>query len=277
MTSQFGSARQVEIYSRGGPGAVPVSARRLERLARRAMTPAARDYVFGAAGGEATLRANRGAFDHWRIVPRMLRDVSQRDLRVELFGATLPAPVLLAPVGVAQGEKHHQRARAVFFPSLVKTQFKPGERRPVGDGEVKRDQRAAAGEAQKMQAPLFGQERDEGAVEAGALGRTQYGCALATLPARGFDFQAIVERRLGFGRPREDVAMERAESPQGTFAARQPGHGGAIAEGGDFGPIARQRQIALAQHGAHVHAQTGIVEAARKRVSLRIRQGIEAQ
>ena len=117
MTAQFGSARQVEIYSRGGPGAVPVSARRLERLARRAMTPAARDYVFGAAGGEATLRANRGAFDRWRIVPRMLRDVSQRDLRVELFGATLPAPVLLAPVGVqelvhAEGDLPASRAAA---------------------------------------------------------------------------------------------------------------------------------------------------------------------
>ncbi|HXR97628.1 MAG TPA: alpha-hydroxy-acid oxidizing protein [Terriglobales bacterium] len=114
---QFGNARQVEIYSRGAPGAVPVSVRRLERQARRAMTPAARDYIFGAAGGEATLRANRAALERWRIVPRMLRDVSQRDLRLDLFGTTLPAPVLLAPIGVqelvhAQGDLPAAKAAA---------------------------------------------------------------------------------------------------------------------------------------------------------------------
>jgi lactate 2-monooxygenase len=38
----------------------------------------------------------------WKIVPRMLRDVSSRDLGVELFGRRLPAPVLLGPVGAAE-------------------------------------------------------------------------------------------------------------------------------------------------------------------------------
>src|SRR5207245_1654117 len=45
------------------------------------------------------------AFYRWRIVPRMLRNVSKRDLSVELLGARLPAPVLLGPVGV-QGIVH---------------------------------------------------------------------------------------------------------------------------------------------------------------------------
>ncbi len=50
----------------------------------------------GATGG----CANLDAFERWRIVPRMLRDVSVRDL--ERYGARhpVPAPVLLAPVGV---------------------------------------------------------------------------------------------------------------------------------------------------------------------------------
>jgi isopentenyl diphosphate isomerase/L-lactate dehydrogenase-like FMN-dependent dehydrogenase len=61
--------------------------------------------VAGGAGGEDTVRANREAFYRWRIVPRMFRDVSQRDLSVELFGAQLPAPVILGPVGV-QGILH---------------------------------------------------------------------------------------------------------------------------------------------------------------------------
>jgi lactate 2-monooxygenase len=48
------------------------------------------------------MAANRAAFERWSIVPRMLRDVSTRDLTVELFGRTLPAPLLLAPIGVLE-------------------------------------------------------------------------------------------------------------------------------------------------------------------------------
>lgn len=59
-------------------------------------------YTAGGAGTGATMVANRNAFDRWKIVPRMLRDVSQRDLSVELFGARLPAPLLLAPIGVLE-------------------------------------------------------------------------------------------------------------------------------------------------------------------------------
>jgi lactate 2-monooxygenase len=56
--------------------------------------------VFGGAGAEDTMRANADAFKRWRIVPRMLRDVSQRDLSVTVLGTELPAPVALAPIGV---------------------------------------------------------------------------------------------------------------------------------------------------------------------------------
>jgi isopentenyl diphosphate isomerase/L-lactate dehydrogenase-like FMN-dependent dehydrogenase len=56
--------------------------------------------VAGGAGAEDTMRANREAFRRWRIVPRLLRDVSHRDLSIEVFGQTLRAPILLAPVGV---------------------------------------------------------------------------------------------------------------------------------------------------------------------------------
>ena len=57
------------------------------------MAPEAFAYVAAGAGNEATLRANRAAFERWRIVPRMLRDVSERDTSVELFGRRLPSPV----------------------------------------------------------------------------------------------------------------------------------------------------------------------------------------
>ena len=49
------------------------------------MTPAARGYVAGAAGGEDTMRANREAFDRWRLLPRMLREA----LRLRVAAAFL--------------------------------------------------------------------------------------------------------------------------------------------------------------------------------------------
>jgi lactate 2-monooxygenase len=59
-------------------------------------------YVAGSAGREATADSNAAAFAAWRIVPRMLRDVSSRDLSIELFGRRYPFPVLAAPVGVLE-------------------------------------------------------------------------------------------------------------------------------------------------------------------------------
>ena len=103
-----GSDRELEIYQRGLCGkrpAVPVSLAGLEQKAKELLTPEAYDYVAGAAGGEATARANLEAFYRRRIVPRMLRDVSQRDLSAEVLGLKLPAPLLLGPIGV-QGIVH---------------------------------------------------------------------------------------------------------------------------------------------------------------------------
>lgn len=103
--SQAALGRQQEVYVDGMAGKkplVPVDARRLEAAAKRAMSPQAYAYVAGGAGGESTVRANREAFERRRIVPRVLRDVSEREIAVELFGRTLPAPLLVAPVGVLE-------------------------------------------------------------------------------------------------------------------------------------------------------------------------------
>lgn len=88
--------------ARGAYPHVPVSLERLERAARRAMTPEAYAYVAGGAGAEETIRENRAGFERWRIVPRMLRDVSARDTSVELFGTRLPSPFVLCPIGVLE-------------------------------------------------------------------------------------------------------------------------------------------------------------------------------
>jgi lactate 2-monooxygenase len=103
MSSGAGRARQSEIYLSGAVGRrarIPFSPTALEERAQAAVSREAFAYVAGGAGAEETMRANRRAFERISIVPRALRDVSERDTSVELFGRRLPAPVLLAPVGV---------------------------------------------------------------------------------------------------------------------------------------------------------------------------------
>ncbi|MDZ4714238.1 MAG: lactate 2-monooxygenase [Cytophagales bacterium] len=96
---------QKEIYLRGFAGTmprVPVAWRQLEEKAQASMSAEACAYIAGGAGLESTLSSNRSDFEKVRIVPRMLRDTSQRDTGVELFGERLPAPLLLSPVGVLE-------------------------------------------------------------------------------------------------------------------------------------------------------------------------------
>ncbi len=103
--TSIGRAVQARIYREGAFGrlpTVPVSPAALERAARRRMSRAAYAYVAGAAGQERTARANTDAFGRWSVVPRMMRDTTARDTSVELFGRRLPAPVLLAPIGVLE-------------------------------------------------------------------------------------------------------------------------------------------------------------------------------
>jgi lactate 2-monooxygenase len=97
--------RQKEIYLEGFAGilpSVPVSFHTLEESAKKILSPQAYAYIAGGAGNESTLRDNRAAFEKYKIVPRMLRDVSVRDISIELFGQKLPSPVLLAPIGVLE-------------------------------------------------------------------------------------------------------------------------------------------------------------------------------
>ncbi|MCB9358258.1 MAG: alpha-hydroxy-acid oxidizing protein [Calditrichaeota bacterium] len=57
------------------------------------------EYLDAGAGDELTLARNVLDFDRIELWPRLLRDVSELETRVPLFGQTLPHPILLAPVG----------------------------------------------------------------------------------------------------------------------------------------------------------------------------------
>jgi lactate 2-monooxygenase len=101
-----GPLRLFEIYLQGAMGGakpiVPISFAELEAKAREKLTPEAYAYIACGAGFEHTVAENNAAFDRWRIVPRMLRDVSSRDLSIELFGRKLKTPLLVAPIGVQE-------------------------------------------------------------------------------------------------------------------------------------------------------------------------------
>ncbi|MDX6603850.1 MAG: lactate 2-monooxygenase [Solirubrobacterales bacterium] len=116
-----------EIYMRGLAGespAVPVSVADLELAATEAMEPRAAVYVGAGAGSEDTIRANAEAFRRHRIVPRMLRDVSKRDLSTTVLDTEMPAPLLLAPIGVQkvlhdEGELATARAAAAVGVPMI--------------------------------------------------------------------------------------------------------------------------------------------------------------
>jgi len=121
-----------EIYGKGMLAGerptLPMAWAELEERAREALDDRAIAYVFGGAGSEDTMRGNLQAFRRWRIVPRVLRkDLSVRDLSVELVGTAMPAPVLLAPIGVQtllypDGELASARASAAIgLPFITST------------------------------------------------------------------------------------------------------------------------------------------------------------
>ncbi len=68
-----------------------------EAAARGVLTQLAYDYFRSGADGQRTLQRNRAAFDDYEIWPRTLVDVSRLELRVDLLGHSLPAPILIAP------------------------------------------------------------------------------------------------------------------------------------------------------------------------------------
>ena len=71
----------------------------LEDVAAKVLSEAARRHLLAWAGGAAAVRANARALRAWRIVPRMFIDRAERDLTATVLGDSMPAPVILGPVG----------------------------------------------------------------------------------------------------------------------------------------------------------------------------------
>ncbi|SDK05680.1 L-lactate dehydrogenase (cytochrome)/lactate 2-monooxygenase [Nocardioides sp. YR527] len=127
----IGRDLQSAIFRKGLFGhrpVVPTEPSALAEAAQRAMSKEAWAYVDGGAGQHRTVAANTAAFDHYRLVPRMLTNVESRDLRTTLFGVDMPAPLMLGPVGVlelAHPRAEHEvaaAARATGIPMVISTQ-----------------------------------------------------------------------------------------------------------------------------------------------------------
>ena len=82
--------------------APPLTVAEYEPLARARVEPGAWDYQAGGAGDELTLNDNLSAWDRIRLRPRVLVDVSSRDLSTSAFGARLDHPVIVAPTAAHQ-------------------------------------------------------------------------------------------------------------------------------------------------------------------------------
>jgi len=181
--SQSLESYQDEIYLTGLTGAVPdlpTDLGRLEEAARSVMTPRAFDYVAGGAGSGETARENLASFGRWRIVPRMLTDVSTPSYATTLLGANLAVPFMLAPVGVLgiahpDGESAVARAAAsAGVPMILST----------AATTAMEDVAAASGDGQRWFQLYWPKDR---AVAASFLGRAQaagYSVLVVTLDTR---------------------------------------------------------------------------------------------
>lgn len=84
----------------------------IRALARRRAPRSVFDYTDGAAGDESGLHRARDAFARVQFDPRVLRDVSNIDTSITLFGQRISMPMVLGPTGFTR-MMHHAGERAV--------------------------------------------------------------------------------------------------------------------------------------------------------------------
>ncbi len=77
----------------------PVNIYEYEALARSKLGQGEYDFIAGAATDEITLRRTRAVLDSIVMKPRMLVDISERDLSTTVLGQKISFPVMLDPAG----------------------------------------------------------------------------------------------------------------------------------------------------------------------------------
>ena len=77
----------------------PVNIFEYEEIARERLNKGDYDFIAGGATDEITLRRTRAVFDSIMLKPRMMVDVSERDLSTTVLGQRISLPVMLDPAG----------------------------------------------------------------------------------------------------------------------------------------------------------------------------------
>src|SRR4030095_6590096 len=77
----------------------PVNIYEYEEIAKGKLGQGEYDFIAGAAPDEITLRRTRAVFDSILLRPRMMVDISQRDLRTTVLGQDIRFPIMLDPAG----------------------------------------------------------------------------------------------------------------------------------------------------------------------------------
>jgi isopentenyl diphosphate isomerase/L-lactate dehydrogenase-like FMN-dependent dehydrogenase len=196
-----------------------------ERAAEEKLDAGVAGYFFGGAGDELTLGENVAAWHGWRLRPRALAGLGEWRTGVELLGAELSMPILVAPVAYQglvdpDGELAMARAAAGAGTVMCLSTLATNRPRPVAE--------AAPGGRRWFQLYCF---RDEGVTramieEAIACG---YEAIVITVDApRGGNRER--DRRTGFAIPAEigvpsveaALGSERAITIEETFDLMEP-------------------------------------------------------
>lgn len=167
-----------------------------EPMARELLLREIYDFIAGGAGDELTLRENTSAFTRWALRPRILRGILGRETAVEILGAKLSMPVMIAPWGyqrIVHPEGELATARAAARARTLMVVPTPAE----GDLEAIAD---VSDGPKWMQLYVF---EDRGYTERmlHRVAGSGYGAVMLTadLPVRGTRDR---ERRNGFEIPR---------------------------------------------------------------------------
>ncbi|MGR9107835.1 MAG: alpha-hydroxy acid oxidase [Gammaproteobacteria bacterium] len=102
--------------------AVPINLFEYEALAKTNLSEMAWAYFAGGAGDEVTLAENRTAFSRYTLHPRVLVDLSERQLATDIIGHRLSMPILIAPTAfqcLAHEEGELATARAAARMGVV--------------------------------------------------------------------------------------------------------------------------------------------------------------
>jgi 4-hydroxymandelate oxidase len=191
----------------------PINIADFERLAEEKLDPGTAGYFFGGAGDELTLRENVAAWAGWRLRPRVLAGLSEWRTGVEVLGAELSMPVLVAPVAYQglvdpEGEAAMARAAASAGTVMCLSTLATMRPRPVAE--------AAPGGRRWFQLYCF---RDEGVTRALIEEACDCGYEAIVITAdapRGGNRER--DRRMGFEIP-EGVGVPSLEAALGSNRA----------------------------------------------------------